>query len=141
MWRRLSYLAVVLCTLAVFALGSLALFGAGGGTTTSIKNAECTSPPPVTTKLTVVPNAVAPPPVTAKLTVVPNAVKTSQPGTNDNLLQASMVLCRARLNQTVQKLSAGQPGGNDVSTVVSQWPPAGSKVPVGTDVVLSVQEG
>jgi hypothetical protein len=123
--RRFGYLAVVLCTLAVFALGSLALISSGGGTT--IRNAVCTAPP-------------QPPPVSAKLTVVPDAVKTAQPGTNNSTVQAGMVLCRARLNVTVQKLPASQPGGNGVQTVVSQWPAAGSRVPVGSDVVISVQE-
>jgi hypothetical protein len=52
-----------------------------------------------------------------------------------------MALCRARLNVTVQKIPTAQLGGKDISTVVSQWPAAGSRVPVGSNVVLSVQDG
>ena len=110
--RHFRWLAVALCTLAVFTLGSLALVSSGGGT--SIHNAECTAPP-------------QPPPGSTKRTVVPNAVTAAQPGnsSNNSTVQAGMVLCRARLNVTVQKLPAAS-GSNSVPTVVSQWPPAGS---------------
>ncbi len=123
--RRLSYLAVAVCILAVFALRLVALLSPGGGT--SQQSAVCVSPP-------------EPPPVSARLTVVPNAVKPAPPGTNYNIVQAGMVLCRAGLNQTLQKAPAAQPGGNGVWTVVSQWPAAGSHIPVGSDVMLTGSE-
>ena len=52
-----------------------------------------------------------------------------------------MALCRARLNVTVQKVPAAQLGGKDVSTMVSQWPATGSRVPVGSNVVSAFRRG
>ena len=117
--RRIQYIAVVLCTLAVLSLGLVALFS-NGSEAPSSATAEC-SPPP------------QPPPVSARMTVVPNAVETAHRA--NNVIQAGMVLCRADLNESLQPL-----GEKGAWWVVSQWPAAGSQVPVGSNVVLTVRK-
>jgi hypothetical protein len=125
--RGFQYLAVILCTLAVFALGLVALLGPWGSGAQTEASTEC-SPPQTTTW------------PTAKLTVVPNVLKAVQPGTSNSIFQAGMLLCRAGLNQTIPNLPAAHPGEKGEWTVVSQSPAPGSRVPVGSSVVTKVRK-
>ena len=116
--RRIQYIAVVLCTAAVLSLGLVALFS-NGSEAPSSATAECSPPQPH--------------PPSTRMTVVPNAVETAH--RSNNVIQAGMVLCRAGLNESLQPL-----GEKGAWWVVSQWPAAGSQVPVGSNVVLTARK-
>jgi hypothetical protein len=119
-WFR--YLAVVLCTVAVLTLGLVALFSTGSTGSTASGGTECVSP-------------AQPPPVSAKTAVVPNVVEISHRGGSVDL-----AICRAGLNDTTANAPA-QPNGRPhcIWPVVSQAPVAGSVVPKGSVVVLTVR--
>jgi hypothetical protein len=131
--RRFRVLAVIAVTLVIFGVGLAALFSTDGGTgqapvegyavtTTTLGSQVPTSVPVGSEVNTVVPDAIG---MTGRVS------RASQP--------AVALIDSAMLNAT---LSTQHFGGNGARwSVVSQSPSAGSIVPIGSAVVLTMRYG
>jgi hypothetical protein len=135
--RRLRWLAVVAVTLVVFGVGLAALFSTGDWTghppaegyavtTTTLRSVVPTNPMPSLTT----------PSVSGSTAVVPNAVGMAGRVSTSNQ-PAVAAIAAVGLNA---KLSTEHVGGNCARwSVVSQSPAAGSIVPIGSAVVLTMR--
>jgi len=144
--RRFRWLAVVAVTLVVFGVGLAALFSTGerAGHPPAEGHAVTTSTPRSAVPTNRVPSPKTPSvsgsaPIGSQVnTVVPNAVGMTGRVSRSNQ-PAVMLIDAADLNAT---LYTEHSGGNGARwTVVSQSPTAGSIVPIGSAVVLTMRYG
>jgi beta-lactam-binding protein with PASTA domain len=138
---RFRYLVVTLVTLAVLGLGLVALLSTGGGK----GNPQIAYAPVTTTTVGGLRELAAAAAAQAKTTIVPNVV-----GTSLHSLDRLKVIHAAGLNYSTSPDQVGNctPRTSNVRSgsvprhwsVVSQNPAAGSRLKVGSDVVLTVRE-
>jgi hypothetical protein len=139
--RRPRYFAIVLATLTVLGLGLTALLSAGNGNG---------NPPPAYASVT--PTTIgglrelaAAASAQAKTTIVPNVVGTSLHSL-DRLKEISAAGLDSRIspeqvgNCTLRTANVRPGSAPHQWSVISQTPAAGSRVQVGSDVVLKVRE-